>query len=393
MKILVIHSIGWDDSVDKESAVDLWRLKRVADQLRKHTKWQIDEQHTLIKDVEKYKSGKEFSAEELDKAAEHLGSYDIIWVGYFSNPTFYTLLKVVQARYKTRFLMDVDDDVFSIKLDNPVWLKLTDENVYHMQCMVRDADFISTTTNELAEVFRVRREHPPESVFVIPNFISDDYQHEPIDNGEETVIGYFGGSSHYDDMHNTGVIEAIAKLMNENKKVRFETCGMVIDKYVPKGRYKYHNGQKGRDWVRSEFKKLNYDISIAPLEESIFAEGKSNIKWQESTRMGAVFVASNVGPYKHLKNGRNALLVNNTTEEWYEALKRLVDDHELRTELLKNARQELEKGWRLEDNWHVQKDVFEKIYQVKKFEENPELLKLIGVENDDHKTSKQGIIL
>lgn len=359
MKLLAIHSV-WGDN-KKTKAFDLWRIYRPIQMLKKHTDWQIDEQPTLIPEMEKYAKLEDFTTKELEAAVEKLGSYDLIWLTYFSNPTFYTLLKVVQARYGTKFIIDVDDDLFAIKLDNPIWLKLTDENVYHMQCMVRDADYLTCSTEALAQTFRERRTQPPESVNVLPNYISDDYKHEPIDNKDKVVIGYFGGSSHYGDLDNTGIVPALEKIMHEYKNVHVVTCGIPVEQYLPKARYSYHEGAPGTDWVTKVFPELNFDIALGPLEESLFAEGKSHIKWQESTRMGAAFVASNVGPYRELHNGFDALLVNNTTEEWYEALKKLLDRPKLRTEMVKLAQDQL-KMWRLELNWRHHKEVLESIH-------------------------------
>jgi hypothetical protein len=360
MKLLAVHGIGMVP-IQKQKAVDLWRIYRPIRELKRNTDWQIDEQPTFIPGIEKYKDKQEFTDEELEKAAQKLGEYDIIWSTYFTNPTFYVLLKAVRERYGTKFVMDVDDDLFAIKPDNPIWLKLSHENVYHMQCMVRDVDYITTTTEEFAHKLRSRRpDKDPASVFVIPNYISDDYKHEPIDNGDDIVIGYFGGSSHIWDIDQSGMVEAVEKLMHENKKVRFTACGFPIEKYLPRGRYSYIDGLPGTDFVDKVFPKLNFDISVAPLQDTEFAKGKSNIKWQESTRMGAAFVASDVGPYKDLNNGKNALLVQNTAEDWYKALKRLVDDAAFRKSLRIQAQEDL-RFWRLEVNWPQLVEVFRAI--------------------------------
>lgn len=339
MKLLAVHSVLPESK--RATGVDIWRIWSPLQELKKNTDWEIDEQPTLIKDIAEYKNEREFSEAEMEKAATHLGQYDVIWTAYFSNPTFYALLRVVQARYGTKFVLDVDDDLFSIKLDNPIWLKLTDENVYHMQCMIRDADFLTTTTEELASVLRERRKQPKESVFVIPNAIRDDYKEYDPDNGDKIKIGYFGGSSHINDVHATNLLPALERIMHENKNVIVETCGMPIEAYLPKARYSYNEGGEGLDWATKVFPKLNYDIALGPLEVCPFADGKSNIKWQESTRMGAAFVASNTGPYKSLKNGVNAYLVENTEEDWYKAIKKLVDSPKQRRIIVENARNDL----------------------------------------------------
>lgn len=358
LKILVVHN-AWEGS-KKTSAVDIWRIWRPINELKKHTSWQIDEMPTFIKGIEKYKDSDEFTSEELERAAEHLGKYDIIWSTYFTNPSFYTLLRVVHAKYGTKFVMDVDDDIFAIKLDNPVWLRLTDENVYHMQCMVRDVDYLTTTTEELAEIFRERRpDRSADSVMVIPNFIGDDYKHEPLAN-KNPVIGYFGGSSHFFDLDKSHAIDALERIMHDNKQVRFESCGMIVEQYLPKARHTYNEGKQGFGWINEVFPRLNYDISLAPIDDSRFSAGKSMIKWMEATRMGSAVIATNYGPYKHLKDGHNALLVENTTEAWYEAMDKLLKDEKLRKRLVENARKDLEE-YRIENKWSVIANMFRKV--------------------------------
>ncbi len=111
IKILAVHGIDKKVLLNRQKAVDLWRIARPIRELKKHVDWQIDEQVSFIPEIEKYKDLKDFTSEELEKAAEKLGEYDIIWSTYFANPTTYVLLKVVQEKYGTKFVMDVDDDL------------------------------------------------------------------------------------------------------------------------------------------------------------------------------------------------------------------------------------------------------------------------------------------
>lgn len=364
MKILAIHSyLGGNDKT--KSAVDGWRIKRPMDELRKHVDWQIDEQPTFIKGIEKYKNAKEFTEEEMQRAFEHICQYDIVFSSYHPDPTAYSMLKVAADKAGVQFVMDVDDDMFSINPDNPFWVKMDDEKCYWMQCMIRDNTWISTTTEALAKVFRERRPgHHRDTVFVNPNSITDEYTQTPYDNGDKIVIGYFGGSSHHADLHETGVIEALQRVMHEHKNVRFKAVGMPIDKYLPRARYEFVEGKRGDGWIKELYPNLHMDIAIAPLADNIFNHGKSNIKWQEATRAGAVFVASNIGPYRSLMPGV-ASLCRNDEDDWHRALTKAVGDAKYRQDTLRSARAVLKASWRLEDNWINYKTMFEKIMETK----------------------------
>lgn len=367
MKILTFHSV-WDDN-PSISGVDWWRIYRPLKELEKHTDWQIDHQRTLIPGFENYKDKKEFTPEELEAAFKKICEYDIVFSSYHADRAGYLLLKVAREKHGVQFVMDVDDNFFSINEDNPFWMKMDDQKTWWLQVMARENQWLTTTTEELANEYRKRRRqkpdnHPDDSVFVVPNYISNHYTHPYFDNGDKIVIGYFGGSSHYDDLNETNVAEALQKLMHENKNVYFKAVGMPFDKYLPKKRYQFVEGKRGYGWINELYPNLKMDIAIAPLKENDFNKGKSNIKWQEATRAGAAFIGTDFGPYASLKPA-TATLVKNTTKDWYEGLKTLTEDVVKRKNQLKEARKELKENWRLEDQWRGLKQVFETVYKHK----------------------------
>ena len=372
MKILVIHS-NLNPDTEKHSAVDSWRLVRPIRELKKHVDWQIDERPTLIPNFDKYKDKAEFTQEEMERAFENICTYDIVFSSYQANPTMYTLLKVAADKAGVQYVMDVDDDMFAINPDNPIWTKMTDEKIYFMQRMIADNAWISTTTEELANVFRARRKGlSKKSVFVVPNCISDDYKGYAPDNGDRLVIGYMGGSTHYKDVHNTGFLEALERIMHEYKHVYFKSVGMIVDKYLPKARVVVEDGKKGDGWLNEVYPSLNFDISCAPLLDNLFNHGKSDIKWQESTRMGSLFVCSNIGPYSKLDNSV-CLKTQNGEDNWYKVLKTAVEDAGKRRRVVRQAQAVLAHENRLEDNWRYYKQLFETVYKAA---EKPSMLLL-----------------
>lgn len=362
MKILTVHSALSED-VNKQSQVDHWRIYRPLRELAKHVDWQIDHQPTFIPGFEKYSSLEDFTEEELRKAMKTLGQYDIVFSSYQSDIAAYLLLKIVKDRYGTQQIIDVDDDMFAINEDNPYWVKMDDEKTWRMQVMIRENAWISTTNEFLAERFRERRRkdasnHPDDSVFVLPNCIPDDYKHPTFNNRPKIVIGYFGGSSHYADIHETGVIKAVQKLMRKHKNIVFRSIAMPIDKPLPASRYDFRPGKRGDGWMNEVFPNMQMDIALAPLLDNTFNKGKSDIKWQEATRAGAVLVASDEEPYRNIPD--NCIVrTDNSIKSWYRALESLLDET-ARKKQLTNARKELKKR-RLEVNWQMYKEMFERV--------------------------------
>lgn len=360
MKILAITNVPFVES-EKQSMVDRWRIYHPLEELRKHVDWQIDYQKSIIPGIEKYKSKEEFTDEELEKAAKKLGEYDIIFSSYHASPTAFSLLHVVNKRYGTKYVMDDDDDIFSIEPDNPFWRKMGHNEVFAMQRIVRLAPFLTIATPELDKVYSEKTEVEGKR-YILPNAIPNRYKEYDPDNGENVVIGFFGGSAHYRDLHVTGALQAVEKIMHKHKNVRFRYVGVPITQYLPVARTEIAEQGHGDAWYDKVFPSLQFDISLAPLVENEFNKSKSNIKWQESTRMGAAVVASDMEPFRGLGNGIS--LVNNTQEAWFDALEKLVLDRAARKSHVDHARKQLE-GMTLENNWQKYKDVFELINKEK----------------------------
>lgn len=358
MKILAIHGVG-AGKPEKDPPVHLWRIYRPLEELKKHVDWQIDYQKTFIPNADKLKSDKDLTNELIESAGKQLGQYDIIFSSYHFDAAADALIEAVCAKYGTRYVLDDDDNSFAIEQENPYWSTMTHDKTFILQQIVRYAKYVTTTTETLCKVIAERTKVNGE-VFVLPNYISEDYKEYDPDNGDKVVIGYFGGYNHYFDLHDTGFMEAVERVMHEHKNVRFKVVGIPLGKYTPKARTEVINPTGGRKWTSELFPTLNFDISCAPLRANAFTRCKSNIKWQESTRMGAAFICSDIPPYDTLPDG-TAVKVNNTTEDWYKALKKLVEDATERKRLVSAARKELAANWTLEKNWHKYKEMFEAV--------------------------------
>jgi glycosyltransferase involved in cell wall biosynthesis len=365
MKLLAVYSK--DKGKKTISPVDRWRIQIPLQQLKKNTDWDIYESDTFIEDIEKYKDAKDFTQEELEKAGERLGTYDVVWTTYYTNPSFFALSMAVNKLYGTKFIYDVDDDWWTINPDNPVWNTVGDADAYCVQKMLSHAPFVTTTNEHLADVVKRRADefNPEQKRIVIPNLISlEDHEHERTRQDNKIIIGYWGGASHYADLHESGVLPAIKHLVKKYPNVEFESCGQPIDKYKVKGMH-FRPGTRGLRWYEL-YKTLQYDIAIAPLLDNKFNWSKSDIKWQEAAIMGAPLVASRIGPYlRTIKDGEDGLLVRNSKEAWVYALEQLILDEELRKKIAKQAKDRVVKDFAVENNWQLYKNAIEGVKNAK----------------------------
>jgi hypothetical protein len=123
-------------------------------------------------------------------------------------------------------------------------------------------------------------------------------------------------------------------------------------------------GQKGiqtlpligdyEDFLR-QFARQSFDIGLAPMEDTAFYRSKTNTKFRDYGACRVAGIYSNVQVYADcVENNRTGLLVENTTEGWYEGISALVKDQKLRESIQKNAYEQVHTYYRqqiVEDQW------------------------------------------
>ena len=149
-------------------------------------------------------------------------------------------------------------------------------------------------------------------------------------------IGYFSGSiTHNDDINM--ILSVLSKIMEENDKVELHIVGELD---IPDELKKFSEriiANPFVDWKRLPELIASVDINIAPLDDTIFNEAKSENKWVEASLVKVVTVASDVGAMsKMIKNNETGFLCSNN-QEWYEVLTKLIKNKEVRDTVAQNA--------------------------------------------------------
>jgi len=197
-------------------------------------------------------------------------------------------------------------------------------------------------------------------IFICNNGIDpDDYVERPHAN-QELVVGYMGASSHWKDLKI--ILPAIKKLQEkydflfviqgltsvplesdiyesrkalqlgllpEKKEYLKEVCaiGDMLDNiklmHIPFYTPELHP---------TILSRADFDIGLAPLEDTEFNNSKSCIKYYEYAAVGTPTLASDVLPYKT----EVTYLAKNTTEDWYKKLEKLIVDKDFREKLAKD---------------------------------------------------------
>lgn len=92
------------------------------------------------------------------------------------------------------------------------------------------------------------------------------------------------------------------------------------------------------NFVKSIIKNFDWDFAIAPLEDKVFDNCKSDLKFLEYSMLGLPGIYSNVIPYKEsIINNKEGLIVNNDDQEWIDAIEKYINSCKMRDYCKKNA--------------------------------------------------------
>lgn len=266
-------------------------------------------------------------------------------------------MKAFKAAGK-RVLWDIDDDFWAVAKSNPsVLVSSSLKDQY--EGLIRESDGVLVTTKQLGA--KIKKFDKKKPVFICPNGINyEEYKERPrLNRGDDLFIGYMAASSHFEDM--LVAVEAIEEL---SKKYNFffylygmtaepwEAAAYNVRKIIsmnlqPEKELQlramvnvYDRIQKTK-MIHTPFmppeihpsilSSRDFDIAIAPLEDTEFNRGKSCIKFYEYAATGTVTLASDVLPY----NTEVKYVAKNTVKDWYNKLEKLIVDKEFRNKLQK----------------------------------------------------------
>lgn len=254
-----------------------------------------------------------------------------------------------------RVLYDMDDDHWLVAKDNPSHLV---SNAFKDQYegFLAGCDAIITPSKTLAKKFKCFK----KPVFICPNGVDSDlYSHRKEGHGGQLIIGYTGAASHWKDLT---LITKVLRELNKKYDFLFTIYGMVsepLEAAIYSYDKLYHMNlqpekaeyyKSALDFYRSlEGLKMyhvpfmppelhpktlaacDFDIGIAPLEDTEFNRGKSSLKFYEYAAVGTATLTSDVVPYSEECTYR----AKNTEKDWYNKLEKLITDEAFRNKLAK----------------------------------------------------------
>ena len=291
-----------------------------------------------------------YSLEKCIKAI--VKTSDVVIIGRSSNLQAYLLTKALKRR-NVKVIFDLDDALF-LPVGSLFGVKVRPGSFY-LEKIIKEADYVTTNGHYLLDYAKEFANY----CCVIHDPIDTNLFHpkNKVWKDDKITIMWEGNASvNYENL--TLLANPLKRIAKEyGKRVRFKIVSYLGDKRVkalfgPLERL-MEIDYGSEQWLpMKEFAKLVYDtdIMVAPLLKNKWYQGKSALRVGIGMAMGVPVVASPVGEQKYvIKHGVNGLLARNE-QEWYNYLKGLIEDENLRRSIGREGRKTAEKELSLEVN-------------------------------------------
>jgi len=275
--------------------------------------------------------------------AEDVLLIDRTWTPYITPGLAEQTLR--QARREgMKIIYSLDDNLADVNDFSPYRRVFSDDQVEAVRRFAREADRIVVSTEPLKA--RMLRINP--DVSVIPNYLDEQLFPKELPRrkpAEKLTIGYMGTASHESDL--LSILEPLRKVLTRHRgRVSLELVGVLEPHRVKlffgdlpvKVREVPVEDVEYPDFVKWMLANLEWDIGLAPLENTPFTVCKSDIKWLDYALQGIPGVFSESAAYSGtVEDGVTGLVAENNPSVWFAKLNAMVEDAALRARLRANA--------------------------------------------------------
>jgi len=355
MKKIKIFALPSHFSKDRTSGVDFARIIQPMEYLKLHKDFDV----TLWSDI----------GPMLSRWDDIAPKYDIIYFNYSVNAWGFAAMGSMARKFGTSLVMDIDDGLWRILEDNPAYkvFKKDSEGIKIITSIANEVDYLTCTNGYLRNVILDSTLKNHDNIGVLPNFIDQTlykYRVKPKVK-HPIVIGHFGSTTHFTSLLNENFMKGMDKIMKNYPNVIFKTIGANIPQYKERWGARYENDFGDPDlytWVKEKYPKVvdDVDFFVTPLVNNVYNRCKSSIKWLEVSSSKRAGVWENIRQYKDaIPEGCGILAAR--PEEWYNGMKTMIEDVELRNTIGKNAFKEVEDNWTIQGNIEQYADFFKKV--------------------------------
>ncbi|RDS82094.1 glycosyltransferase [Dyella monticola] len=158
--------------------------------------------------------------------------------------------------------------------------------------------------------------------------------------GSKPRVGWGGGSSHRGDLEL--IADVVRDLADEVEWVFFGMCPDKLRPYI----HEFHAGVPIEEYPR-KLASLNLDLALAPLENNVFNECKSNLRLLEYGACGFPVVCTDIVCYQ---NDLPVTRVKNRYKEWMAAIRMHLEDMDATEAMGDVLRDAVQREWMLTED-------------------------------------------
>jgi glycosyltransferase involved in cell wall biosynthesis len=264
-----------------------------------------------------------------------IADFDLVYCFMYVTPVGTALMERLVRRAAPKMVFDLEDNVLvGQALDmkaNPNWVTPLVRSKSKAEFLIRTADHVITSSPALNDICLGINEWQ-ECTYISSSLDSERFVPASPRNSPRATIGWTGTFSTRPFLD---LLRSVFQQLARERDFRLRVIGN-FDYELP-----------GVDlevirWTAEhEIEDLQgIDIGVYPLPLDEWVSGKSGLKAIQYMMMGLPCVATDVGTTPLIiRDGENGLLVR-TADEWLDALRRLLDDPNLRRRLGKQARKD-----------------------------------------------------
>ena len=294
-----------------------------------------------------------FFLPELDEVFELVDEINLLIFGRITKWTpKFDELALRAKNHGAKVLQDLDDCIcgpYYIKdAFNLISPDFADQEYWINTCANYElisylCDGFIVTNDYLGEKLSVAHDKKPYRV--IKNFLNHEQikysetiiQSKQPNAPEDFTIGYFSGShTHASDFE--VIFPELIDFLDAHNDTKLEIVGLLplpasAEKYLKRNQIKL---LPLVDFLTLQKLMSEVDVNLAPLDDNIFANCKSELKFYEAALVKTPTIASPTFAFKNaIKNGETGFLCR--PGEWYDALEKLYNDRNLREQIANSA--------------------------------------------------------
>jgi glycosyltransferase involved in cell wall biosynthesis len=273
--------------------------------------------------------------------------YDAVWISREMAPIGPPLFEKLLVWRCRRVVMDVDDALHIVDKEGSRLLPRLMRDNGKFGRMASHYAVVVCGNNFLADFYRANG----ATVRVVPTVVnSEDYAAIQPSPSPLVRIGWIGTPL---NRHHVEIVGgALQKLALERQfEVVFVGIGEPFDWQVAHTRY--------LRWTLADELSFfaEFDIGMMPLKDSLFARGKCAFKLIQYMAAGIPVIASPVGANSDVVHDGEDGFLANTEEEWIVALRRLIDDAELRRSMGSKGRELVRERYSVQSAWPAYRSI------------------------------------